>query len=142
MVCHNLFQSGDEESTSRIDEENDTEEESSHGSSQTVSKDTVSSCLGFLDIIPFSTCSRLQSISDSFAKSREHTKKTRKMKPSEPIPIGSCHTVSGHEAMDLAKRLSEELAAQQQAGNQRPISPDEPRAARSFEHGKHSRIKG
>ncbi|XP_021696438.1 inositol hexakisphosphate and diphosphoinositol-pentakisphosphate kinase 2 isoform X11 [Aedes aegypti] len=113
--------SGDEESTSRIDEENDTEEESSHGSSQTVSKDT--------------------SISDSFAKSREHTKKTRKMKPSEPIPIGSCHTVSGHEAMDLAKRLSEELAAQQQAGNQRPISPDEPRAARSFEHGKHSRIK-
>ncbi|XP_021696376.1 inositol hexakisphosphate and diphosphoinositol-pentakisphosphate kinase isoform X7 [Aedes aegypti] len=114
--------SGDEESTSRIDEENDTEEESSHGSSQTVSKDT--------------------SISDSFAKSREHTKKTRKMKPSEPIPIGSCHTVSGHEAMDLAKRLSEELAAQQQAGNQRPISPDEPRAARSFEHGKHSRIKG
>ncbi|EAT39233.1 AAEL008950-PA, partial [Aedes aegypti] len=102
--------SGDEESTSRIDEENDTEEESSHGSSQTVFKDT--------------------SISDSFAKSKEHTKKTRKMKPSEPIPIGSCHTVSGHEAMDLAKRLSEELAAQQQAGNQRPISPDEPRAAR------------
>lgn len=68
----------------------------------------------------------------------------RKIKSSEPIPIGSCHTVSGHEAMDLAKRLSEELAAQQQA--QRPLSPDEPRAARSFEHGgKHgggARMKG
>nr|XP_029711112.1 inositol hexakisphosphate and diphosphoinositol-pentakisphosphate kinase 2 isoform X17 [Aedes albopictus] len=117
--------SGDEESTSRIDEENDTEEENSYGSSQTLSKDA--------------------SISDGFSKSgsgsKEHTKKTRKMKPSEPIPIGSCHTVSGHEAMDLAKRLSEELAAQQQAGNQRTLSPDEPRAARSFEHGKHSRIK-
>nr|XP_029707921.1 inositol hexakisphosphate and diphosphoinositol-pentakisphosphate kinase 2-like isoform X14 [Aedes albopictus] len=117
--------SGDEESTSRIDEENDTEEENSYGSSQTLSKDA--------------------SISDGFSKSgsgsKEHTKKTRKMKPSEPIPIGSCHTVSGHEAMDLAKRLSEELAAQQQAGNQRTLSPDEPRAARSFEHGKHNRIK-
>lgn len=45
--------------------------------------------------------------------------------------------------MDLAKRLSEELAAQQQAGNQRPLSPDEPRASRSFEHGgRHGRIKG
>ncbi|XP_062537541.1 inositol hexakisphosphate and diphosphoinositol-pentakisphosphate kinase isoform X2 [Armigeres subalbatus] len=114
--------SGDEESTSRIDEENDTEEESSLSSSQTISKDI--------------------SITDNFSKStKEHTKKIRKIKTSEPIPIGSCHTVSGHEAMDLAKRLSEELAAQQQAGSQRPISPDEPRTSRSFEHGKHSRIK-
>ncbi|XP_065076615.1 inositol hexakisphosphate and diphosphoinositol-pentakisphosphate kinase 2-like isoform X15 [Ochlerotatus camptorhynchus] len=111
--------SGDEESTSRIDEENDTEEENSNGSSQTMSKESS-----------FSNAS----------KNKE--KKLRKVKTSEPIPIGSCHTVSGHEAMDLAKRLSEELAAQQQAGNQRPISPDEPRAARSFEHGgRHSRMK-
>ncbi|KAM8721098.1 hypothetical protein ACLKA7_007038 [Drosophila subpalustris] len=33
---------------------------------------------------------------------------------SKPIPIGAHHTVSGHEAMDLAKRLNEELASQQQ----------------------------
>ncbi|XP_034484301.1 inositol hexakisphosphate and diphosphoinositol-pentakisphosphate kinase [Drosophila innubila] len=77
---------------------------------------------------------------------------------SKPIPIGAHHTVSGHEAMDLAKRLNEELASQQQQQqmhnqyqNQqqlhqqqqqqlRPISPDmravspdcEPRS-RSFE---------
>ncbi|XP_065168499.1 inositol hexakisphosphate and diphosphoinositol-pentakisphosphate kinase 2 isoform X6 [Atheta coriaria] len=31
---------------------------------------------------------------------------------SEPIPIGSSHTVCGHEAMHLAKRLNEELAQQ------------------------------
>lgn len=37
----------------------------------------------------------------------------RHMKASEPIPIGSSHTVCGHEATKLAKRLNEELAAQQ-----------------------------
>ncbi|XP_068139707.1 inositol hexakisphosphate and diphosphoinositol-pentakisphosphate kinase isoform X10 [Drosophila tropicalis] len=67
---------------------------------------------------------------------------------SKPIPIGAHHTVSGHEAMDLAKRLNEELASQQHQMSQqqqqhsqlRPISPDmravspdcEPRS-RSFE---------
>uniref|UniRef100_A0A1Q3FFX5 Inositol hexakisphosphate and diphosphoinositol-pentakisphosphate kinase n=1 Tax=Culex tarsalis TaxID=7177 RepID=A0A1Q3FFX5_CULTA len=101
--------SGDEESTSRIDEENDTEDENSHGSGQTLPRDSFSDTI------------------------KNKDRKMRKIKSSEPIPIGSCHTVSGHEAMDLAKRLSEELAAQQQA--QRPLSPDEPRAARSFEHG-------
>ncbi|XP_055618196.1 inositol hexakisphosphate and diphosphoinositol-pentakisphosphate kinase 2 isoform X12 [Toxorhynchites rutilus septentrionalis] len=110
--------SGDEESTSRIDEENDTEEENSHGSCQTLSKEN--------------------SFTETF---KNKDRKIRKIKSSEPIPIGSCHTVSGHEAMDLAKRLSEEIAAQQQTGLQRPLSPDEPRAARSFEHGKHGRIK-
>ncbi|XP_058813048.1 inositol hexakisphosphate and diphosphoinositol-pentakisphosphate kinase isoform X3 [Topomyia yanbarensis] len=110
--------SGDEESTSRIDEENDTEEENSHESGQTLPKDSF-----FTDA------------------TRNKEKKIRKIKSSEPIPIGSCHTVAGHEAMDLAKRLSEELAAQQVSG-QRPLSPDEPRASRSFEHGKHGRTKG
>lgn len=33
-------------------------------------------------------------------------------KPLRSIPMGSCHTVSGHEAMNLAKRLNEELAQQ------------------------------
>ncbi|XP_039442619.1 inositol hexakisphosphate and diphosphoinositol-pentakisphosphate kinase isoform X8 [Culex pipiens pallens] len=112
--------SGDEESTSRIDEENDTEDENSHGSGQTLPRDSFSDTI------------------------KNKDRKMRKIKSSEPIPIGSCHTVSGHEAMDLAKRLSEELAAQQQT--QRPLSPDEPRAARSFEHGgKHgggARMKG
>ncbi|XP_058442878.1 inositol hexakisphosphate and diphosphoinositol-pentakisphosphate kinase isoform X4 [Malaya genurostris] len=110
--------SGDEESTSRIDEENDTEDENSHESSQTLPKDNF-----FTDVV------------------RNKDKKIRKLKSSDPIPIGSCHTVSGHEAMDLAKRLSEELAAQQQSSGQRPLDSDEPRAARSFEHGKLGRIK-
>ncbi|XP_055525470.1 inositol hexakisphosphate and diphosphoinositol-pentakisphosphate kinase isoform X3 [Wyeomyia smithii] len=111
--------SGDEESTSRIDEENDTEEENSNESGQTLPRDNF--------------------LVDS-TKIKE--RRMRKLKSSEPIPIGSCHTVSGHEAMDLAKRLSEELAAQQQNSGQRPRSPDEPRAARSFEHGKPGRMKG
>ncbi|XP_053681984.1 inositol hexakisphosphate and diphosphoinositol-pentakisphosphate kinase 2 isoform X4 [Sabethes cyaneus] len=111
--------SGDEESTSRIDEENDTEEENSHESGLALPRDNV--------------------LVDS-TKSKE--RRLRKLKSSEPIPIGSCHTVSGHEALDLAKRLSEELAARQQTGgSQRPHSPDEPRAARSFEHGKPARMK-
>lgn len=69
---------------------------------------------------------------------------------SEPIPIGNCHTVAGHEAKDLAKRLSEELAAQQNAskqsssldnnngGGNRVCSPDEPQS-RSFEQQGHAK---
>ncbi|XP_055685099.1 inositol hexakisphosphate and diphosphoinositol-pentakisphosphate kinase isoform X18 [Lutzomyia longipalpis] len=61
-----------------------------------------------------------------------------KIKSSEPIPIGSCHTVSGHEAMDLAKRLSKELATQQQMqsgslGATRSMSPDTEPRSRSYE---------
>ncbi|XP_065366306.1 inositol hexakisphosphate and diphosphoinositol-pentakisphosphate kinase isoform X14 [Calliphora vicina] len=59
---------------------------------------------------------------------------------SKPIPIGAHHTVSGHEAMDLAKRLNQELASQQQQTKQtgsleanRPISPDGEPRSRSFE---------
>ncbi|XP_073830893.1 inositol hexakisphosphate and diphosphoinositol-pentakisphosphate kinase isoform X31 [Musca autumnalis] len=61
---------------------------------------------------------------------------------SKPIPIGSHHTVAGHEAMDLAKRLNKELASQQhqqqtkQTGSletDRPISPDGEPRSRSFE---------
>ncbi|XP_061396680.1 inositol hexakisphosphate and diphosphoinositol-pentakisphosphate kinase [Musca vetustissima] len=62
---------------------------------------------------------------------------------SKPIPIGSHHTVAGHEAMDLAKRLNKELASQhqqQQSNKQtgsleanRPISPDGEPRSRSFE---------
>ncbi|KAK4884538.1 hypothetical protein RN001_000809 [Aquatica leii] len=55
-------------------------------------------------------------------------------KSSRSIPIGSCHTVSGHEAMNLAKRLNEELAQQahrERYGykSERAKSPDfEPRS--------------
>ncbi|XP_058985836.1 inositol hexakisphosphate and diphosphoinositol-pentakisphosphate kinase isoform X5 [Musca domestica] len=60
---------------------------------------------------------------------------------SKPIPIGSHHTVAGHEAMDLAKRLNKELASQQQQQTKqtgsleanRPISPDGEPRSRSFE---------
>lgn len=62
---------------------------------------------------------------------------------SRPIPIGLHHTVCGSEALNLAKRLNEELATQQAAqggslGNQQQTNPaqdtDEPRS-RSFEQG-------
>ncbi|XP_055711862.1 inositol hexakisphosphate and diphosphoinositol-pentakisphosphate kinase isoform X19 [Phlebotomus papatasi] len=67
-----------------------------------------------------------------------HQFNSSKIKSSEPIPIGSCHTVSGHEAMDLAKRLSKELASQQQIqggslGATRSMSPDTEPRSRSYE---------
>ncbi|GAB0094057.1 Inositol hexakisphosphate and diphosphoinositol-pentakisphosphate kinase [Sergentomyia squamirostris] len=67
-----------------------------------------------------------------------HQFNTPKIKSSEPIPIGSCHTVSGHEAMDLAKRLSKELASQQQLqggslGATRSMSPDTEPRSRSYD---------
>lgn len=78
--------------------------------------------------------------------------KKRPSKLSNPIHIGH-HTVSGHEAMNLAKRLSEELATQSQGSNQsgsestalnqqRAISPDCEPISRSFEgkKGKFSNI--
>lgn len=75
---------------------------------------------------------------------------------SEPIPIGNCHTVSGHEAMDLAKRLTEELAAEQSkqqkpsssldaseaAVTARLCSPDSEPQSRSFEQQGHHTKKG
>ncbi|XP_055847093.1 inositol hexakisphosphate and diphosphoinositol-pentakisphosphate kinase isoform X17 [Episyrphus balteatus] len=65
---------------------------------------------------------------------------------SKPIPIGSHHTVSGHEAQDLAKRLNEELASQQakQSGSlevNRAISPDGEPRSRSFEQRHHQKTK-
>ncbi|XP_035783235.1 inositol hexakisphosphate and diphosphoinositol-pentakisphosphate kinase-like isoform X9 [Anopheles albimanus] len=148
--------SGDEEP--RIDEENDTEEEGSSLSNSASLHHTPIKLL----------CRGEQqntgsSGSATVAGSQMKERRTRKVKSSSPIPIGSCHTVSGHEAMDLAKRLSEELAAQQQhqqqqqqqqqeqqqSGSlgmsfsglgkqqqqqQRSLSPDTEPRARSFEH--------
>lgn len=66
----------------------------------------------------------------------------RSSRITNPIHIGH-HTVSGHEALNLAKRLSEELATQNQANqtgsdsttlNQpRAMSPDCEPISRSFE---------
>lgn len=63
------------------------------------------------------------------------TNKNRHLKMSKPIPIGLHHTVSGHEAMNLAKRLTDELASQQSnsLGSQRPASPDSELRARSYD---------
>ncbi|XP_041781837.1 inositol hexakisphosphate and diphosphoinositol-pentakisphosphate kinase isoform X3 [Anopheles merus] len=98
--------SGDEDTTSRIDEENDTEEESSFSNNSS------------LHHTPSKTLSRTDAdfgnIVASAGSANVKERRVKKMKSSSPIPIGSCHTVSGHEAMDLAKRLSEELAVQQQ----------------------------
>ncbi|KAG5890699.1 hypothetical protein JTB14_016529 [Gonioctena quinquepunctata] len=62
------------------------------------------------------------------------------LKYSDPIPIGSAHTVSGHEAMHLAKRLNEELANQASQQNNRvfglnrSVSPEPEQRARSYDH--------
>ncbi|CAH1125449.1 unnamed protein product [Ceutorhynchus assimilis] len=59
---------------------------------------------------------------------------------SAPIPIGSAHTVCGHEALQLAKCLTKELANQatQASGrsynNNRAISPEPEPRSRSYDH--------
>lgn len=65
--------------------------------------------------------------------------KHRHTRASKPIPIGCHHTVCGSEAINLAKRLTEELASQQAVqggslGNSTAAthSPEEPRS-RSLE---------
>lgn len=73
--------------------------------------------------------------------------KKRPSRISNPIHIGH-HTVSGHEAMNLAKRLSEELATQNQAvGSEsavlnlpRAMSPDSEPISRSFEGSKKGKL--
>jgi hypothetical protein len=58
----------------------------------------------------------------------------RTSKVSNPIHIGH-HTVSGHEALNLAKRLSEELAThnQSQGGLTRAMSPEVEPISRSYD---------
>ncbi|XP_055384691.1 inositol hexakisphosphate and diphosphoinositol-pentakisphosphate kinase isoform X2 [Condylostylus longicornis] len=66
------------------------------------------------------------------------------MSTSKPIPIGTHHTVCGHEARDLAKRLSEELAQSKQSGSlesNRNLSPESEPRSRSFDN-RHQKIKG
>ncbi|XP_032295427.1 inositol hexakisphosphate and diphosphoinositol-pentakisphosphate kinase isoform X3 [Drosophila virilis] len=131
--CSVSLQSNEESNPSRIEEENDT----ISGDEQQGKK---------------RSCPLRNSSNNSFGFNRLDLRS--KQAKSKPIPIGAHHTVSGHEAMDLAKRLNEELASQhqqqlhqsqqqhqqQQQQQLRPISPDiravspdcEPRS-RSFE---------
>ncbi|XP_011191707.3 inositol hexakisphosphate and diphosphoinositol-pentakisphosphate kinase isoform X14 [Zeugodacus cucurbitae] len=83
--------------------------------------------------------SPVRSQSDGYDKdSPPHTKHQK----SKPIPIGAHHTVSGHEAAHLAKRLNEELASQQHSlESQRPISPDAEPRSRSYEQRDQKRAK-
>lgn len=74
--------------------------------------------------------------------------KHRHSRVSKPIPIGMHHTVCGSEAINLAKRLTEELASQQVSqggslGNTTTTvsaqnSPEEMRS-RSLEQGEKSK---
>ncbi|XP_030379206.1 inositol hexakisphosphate and diphosphoinositol-pentakisphosphate kinase isoform X2 [Scaptodrosophila lebanonensis] len=136
-TCNVSVQSSEESNPSRIEEEID------------IAEDTQSKKRCSLISNPRNS-ERISGIStergySSFTFNRLSSKQLK----SKPIPIGAHHTVSGHEAMDLAKRLNEELASQQQLHHQqqhhtaldiRPISPDiravspdcEPRS-RSFE---------
>ncbi|XP_037050374.1 inositol hexakisphosphate and diphosphoinositol-pentakisphosphate kinase isoform X3 [Bradysia coprophila] len=111
--------SGDEEpSQSKIEEESDTFAESVSGSSsKTLLADST----------------------DEPSELPKMTNKNRHSKVSKPIPIGMHHTVCGHEAKDLAKRLTDELASQQahhsgSLGSQRTNSPESEPRARSFEN--------
>ncbi|XP_064211960.1 inositol hexakisphosphate and diphosphoinositol-pentakisphosphate kinase 2 isoform X17 [Tribolium castaneum] len=65
-------------------------------------------------------------------------------KSSDPIPIGSSHTVSGHEAMHLAQRLNEELAQQSSRsyGMNRAISPEPEARSKSYDHKSPQKGKG
>ncbi|KAL3286290.1 hypothetical protein HHI36_000799 [Cryptolaemus montrouzieri] len=62
------------------------------------------------------------------------------VKSSDPIPIGNSHTVCGHEAAHLARRLNEELAqqAKQKSGKSyganRALSPDPEPRSKSYDH--------
>lgn len=65
--------------------------------------------------------------------SMNFSERKRTSKISNPIHIGH-HTVSGHEALNLAKRLSEELATHNQSGNlTRAISPEAESISRSYD---------
>ncbi|KAH8394408.1 hypothetical protein KR222_004835, partial [Zaprionus bogoriensis] len=99
--CNVSLQSNEEANPSRIEEENDyiTNEEQ-HGKKRTC---------------PLLSNHR-NSSNSSFGFNRLELR-GNKMK-SKPIPIGPHHTVSGHEAMEMAKRLNEELASQQQQQQQ------------------------
>ncbi|XP_017078197.1 inositol hexakisphosphate and diphosphoinositol-pentakisphosphate kinase isoform X12 [Drosophila eugracilis] len=127
-ACNVSLQSSDELNPARIEEEND-----SNSGEEKEGKKRASTCQRSSD-------RSAERTSSAFGFNRLELRS--KQLKSKPIPIGAHHTVSGHEAMDLAKRLNEELASQQQQQNQqlRPISPDiravspdcEPRS-RSFE---------
>ncbi|XP_044744721.1 inositol hexakisphosphate and diphosphoinositol-pentakisphosphate kinase 2 isoform X3 [Coccinella septempunctata] len=61
-------------------------------------------------------------------------------KTSDPIPIGNSHTVCGHEAAHLAKKLNEELAQQGKRKNgknymaNRTLSPDPEPRSKSYDN--------
>ncbi|XP_065724420.1 inositol hexakisphosphate and diphosphoinositol-pentakisphosphate kinase isoform X14 [Drosophila suzukii] len=126
-ACNVSLQSSDESNPARIEEEND----SNSGEEREGKKRGTTG--------QRSSDRNAERTSPAFGFNRLELRS--KQLKSKPIPIGAHHTVSGHEAMDLAKRLNEELASQQQQNQQlRPISPDiravspdcEPRS-RSFE---------
>ncbi|XP_052857524.1 inositol hexakisphosphate and diphosphoinositol-pentakisphosphate kinase isoform X4 [Drosophila gunungcola] len=129
-ACNVSMQSSDESNPARIEEENDSNSGEEREGKKRASTGQRSSDRSAERTSPAFGFNRLELRSKQFK--------------SKPIPIGAHHTVSGHEAMDLAKRLNEELASQQQQQQQnqqlRPISPDiravspdcEPRS-RSFE---------
>ncbi|XP_043072121.1 inositol hexakisphosphate and diphosphoinositol-pentakisphosphate kinase isoform X3 [Drosophila grimshawi] len=98
--CNSSVQSNEESNPSRIEEENDTiPSEEQQGK--------MRSC-------PLSNARNTTGNSFGFNRLDLRSKQSK----SKPIPIGAHHTVSGHEAMDLAKRLNEELASQQQQQQQ------------------------
>ncbi|XP_045479236.1 inositol hexakisphosphate and diphosphoinositol-pentakisphosphate kinase 2 isoform X11 [Harmonia axyridis] len=63
-----------------------------------------------------------------------------RVKTSDPIPIGNSHTVCGHEAAHLAKKLNEELAQQGKRKNgknymaNRTLSPDPEPRSKSYDN--------
>ncbi|KAH8374183.1 hypothetical protein KR200_010973, partial [Drosophila serrata] len=150
------LKSSEESNPARIEEENDSNSgEEQNGKKRSVSWRSSYCISEIINVVNLSQTGSSDRASPAFGFNRLELRS--KQFKSKPIPIGAHHTVSGHEAMDLAKRLNEELASQQQQqhhmqqhqqqqGEQynqqqlRPISPDmravspdcEPRS-RSFE---------
>nr|XP_043066083.1 inositol hexakisphosphate and diphosphoinositol-pentakisphosphate kinase isoform X10 [Drosophila bipectinata] len=153
-ACNVSLQSSDESNPSRIEEENDSacSNEDQQSKKRGVSSGSPLSSRSFSYLFHQNgqrsgdRSAERQTAASGMAFGFNRLELRSKQFKSKPIPIGAHHTVSGHEAMDLAKRLNEELASQQQAQfsqqqqQLRPISPDiravspdcEPRS-RSFE---------
>lgn len=110
-----FFQSGEDEAPARIDEESDSpQDEQKKNVQQNVIFNIVSlnELLLMESICLISLFGQGDESNDSFEPPKI-VSKPRHARVSKPIPIGMHHTVCGSEAINLAKRLTEELASQQ-----------------------------
>ncbi|XP_076259063.1 inositol hexakisphosphate and diphosphoinositol-pentakisphosphate kinase isoform X5 [Rhynchophorus ferrugineus] len=124
-------------STTATPEDNKTQAIAEEGEISVIEEEKSSTTSSVLEFTPHHNLS--PDDSPDAGPSYTYTKTGRFIKTSAPIPIGSAHTVCGHEAMHLAKCLTEELANQgTQRGSRsygnRVISPEPEPRSRSYDH--------